>query len=760
MLEFIGLTQSAAQEIISSRKLQSLDYEESKLILDLAKGQMPQAPTENTSLIMKEVGKGVIISTENDHYENERNSLTLDFKTLSFDEVNDNLKIACLQKLLRFCMKYWENLGHSPSEIIPLESTKGIIFPFSSSHRIVTELAPFKNKSNKINKYKGKHILAYKFGRSLGAGNKEECETTNLRKSLDAIFSVETFNENRIKKTKNPDNELYNAINLGENDLINTTNLLGRPNPIDLLSDKQKSFVYSDWNHPARINGPAGSGKTICLVLKAVRAFEETDGSIRLLFLVPSTSVRNTVEYFLKVSASTSGISGKTILDSVQVRTTQQVCLELLTKDISSSELIDEDNYEAKQSQLLYVMEIVEQKKAYIANQKSFLSERLFSFFTEEDSLAIAESLIHEFGVVIKGRCSSIRETYIKTESLKYGLPIEQDNDKYFIFSLFEEYQQKLDMLGQFDPDDISLSAMGKLDSPIWKRRRLHEGYDLILIDELHLLNFNELCLIHFLTKDAKKAPISFAVDATQAIGDVSWKDNSVLEYLNISDFEDSEEITNLTAVFRCSESITKLASSITSSGATLFTNFKDPLAYSTDMQSELNNYIPQYYLLDIQEDHIHSSALDIAEAARSLIDCHRHRVVIIYFDRILFGEARNEFQQSNKPVSYLEERGDISLIERARSKNDYILALADYVGGLEFDAVVLVGVDRGRMPREDKTNNAASVLFQNYIAHNKMYVAVTRATKHICIIGEKRRGESPILRKASQEKLIQIVEQ
>lgn len=758
MVSYICLTQNAVKEIISQRKLQSLDYQEASFLLDIANAVIPRISISGLSVVSSDTGRGIIVLHSDDNYESERNSLTLDFSTLRFEELSDSLKVSCLHKLLRFSVKYWENLGHSSSEIIPLESTKGIIFPFSSSYRIVTELAPFKDKANKVNKYKGKHIVSYKFGKSLGAGNREECETSNLKKALDLLFSVETFSGNRAEKSKSSSSGDHRAINLHSDELLNTTNLLGRNNPLELLSDKQRSFVTSDWNHPARINGPAGSGKTICLVLKAIFAFKNRGRNFRILFVVPSNAVRNTVEYFLKVSASAEGIDDEELFDCVSVRTIQQVCLELLVRDINSSELIDEDNFEAKQNQLLYVMEIVEQEKLSVSSHKPFISEDLFKFFSEEDSLAIAEVLVHEFGIIIKGRCGSLRESYIKADHIKYGVPVRGDNDKYFLFEIFEKYQSKLDMLGQFDPDDIALSAMGKLESPIWKRRRAHEGYNLVLIDELHLMNFNELCLIHYLTTDFSKAPISFAVDATQTIGDIAWRDSSVLEYLHIDGFENDEEITNLTAVFRCSESITKLASSITSSGASLFTNFNDPLANSTDMQSGFDNFTPKYHLLEFDKTSIHESAIQLADEIRSDLDCHRHRIVIIYFDRFLFEEARSEFQQQNKAVSYLEERGDISVIEKAKNKNDYVLALAEYVGGLEFDAVILVGVDRGRVPREEKTNTAAASLFQNYVAHNKMYVSVTRATRVVYIIGEKRRGISQILNKAVEDGVIKII--
>lgn len=131
---------------------------------------------------------------------------------------------------------------------------------------------------------------------------------------------------------------------------------------------------------------------------------------------------------------------------------------------------------------------------------------------------------------------------------------------------------------------------------------------------------------------------------------------------------------------------------------------------------------------------------------------------MIIYFDRLLFEEAKEEFSQSNKTVSCLLERGDISVIEEAKSKNDFIIAMADYVGGLEFDAVILVGVDKGRLPREDRSISSTSKIFNNYTAHNKMYVAITRATKMVKILGDSRKGISPLLDSAVDDDAITVV--
>jgi superfamily I DNA/RNA helicase len=759
--DFICLSYEATKTIIQARTLQSLDFENSSIIVDLANGTLPDFSKTDLPIHHVKKDSGLYILHDDDKYLVERNSVTLDFKAITFNNVDDGMKVTSMQKALRFCIKYWDNLSYSSTEMIPLDSTKGIVFPFptknGSSYKVVIELSPFKNKANKEKKYKGKHLLIYKFGQTSGAKNKEECGVGILKKALDGIFSVELFNnivEARKAVTKSIN---HGAVNLDKNDLLNTTVLLGRENPFELLSDRQSSFVNTDFNSPARLHGPAGSGKTICLVLKALKAISERS-KLKVLFIVPSTAVRHTVEYFLKVTSSSSNLFKNVRTSQIRVRTIQQVCMELLGNDISGTELLDEDSYEAKQTQLLYIMELVEVVKNDINKHKQFISTKLFNFFKDEDSLALSELLIHEFGVAIKGRCGNNKEEYVSNNVEHFSLPTCNDNDKYFIFKIFEDYQQKLDNLSQFDPDDIALSAIGRLESPLWKRRRGVEAYDFIVADELHLLNFNELSIIHFLTKSINSAPISFAIDATQAIGDIAWKNNSVLEYLNITEFSEIEKTTDLTAVFRCSASVTKLASMITSSGTSLFTNFIDPLAQAAEVQVDLQEFQPEYVLHDESLSSIHQKAIDLANKSQSTLACMKHKIVIIYFDRLLFEDAKTEFELNNKSVSCLLERGDIEVIEQAKNKNDYIIAMADYVGGLEFDAVILVGVDKGRLPREDRSISSASKTFQNYTAHNRMYVAITRATKMIKILGDSRRGVSPLFENAIEQKTITVI--
>ena len=63
----------------------------------------------------------------------------------------------------------------------------------------------------------------------------------------------------------------------------------------------------------------------------------------------------------------------------------------------------------------------------------------------------------------------------------------------------------------------------------------------------------------------------------------------------------------------------------------------------------------------------------------------------------------------------------------------------------MEFEAVVIIGVDDGRVPPSKLSKNEAYHVI-SYAWHSRMYVAVTRARYAIKMIGDMSRGASPLL--------------
>ncbi|MDG9890431.1 UvrD-helicase domain-containing protein [Pseudomonas juntendi] len=757
-IDFLGITEESAKAIISNRELQSIDFETSASLISILNGRGESQDAGVIGLRLITYKNGQILLSPGEAYNSEKNTITIDFETLSFSDVSPAMILTAIQKLLRFAIKFWNNLNLNNNEYLPPGSTKAIVFPFpitaGTSYRLTVERSAGERRLSR--RFLGKHLLTYKFGTSEGSGTKEEFSTTNFNKSIEAIFDRALY---KTEPESSPQTSLvFNATTL-EGEQLSTSLLLGVDDPYKKLSSKQLEFINKPFSLPSRIEGPAGSGKTICLVLKCLHWLREAHSSgttAKFLFIVPSQEMAQNVHYFFEVLDRDQCFNNGNDYQRVEIKTLQDVCSDFLKNDIHESELLDEDTFESKNIQLLHLVEVLQENISDLAGHKDFISKELYSFLEKDDTFKVAELIRHEISVVIKGRCDETFDNYRLVSRPAYGLPLQTEEDRRFIFNIFNKYSEILNQLSQFDVDDIAISAISKLDSPIWRRRRSQEGYDSIFIDEVHLFNMNELSLVHFLTKNSMTTPIAYAIDLSQALGDIAWNDAEFHESLGINS---SEEKTTLSAVFRCSPTITDLAFSITSHGANIFTNFDNPISQTPYIYGDPSEEeIPQYFMLNNQKNLLEQT-FKAAEKLRTTKGLKRHQIAIIFFDRIIFSEALKYAADNKKPISQIVKRGDIEAIKIAEKSSANLVAVSDYIGGLEFEAVILAGVDKGRVPNTANITSTASKMYQNYISHNRLYVSVTRARNTVWIIGEEIRGSSEVLESAIHNKKIAIQE-
>jgi superfamily I DNA/RNA helicase len=443
------------------------------------------------------------------------------------------------------------------------------------------------------------------------------------------------------------------------------------------------------------------------------------------------------------------------------ITTLHELCGDLLRTEILESELLDRDAMESKNVQLLHILESVEEAiQHHLHTHKAFLSPSFAHFLESEDKWSIAQLLQHEIAIVIKGRAGEDLEKYKRLTRPLEGLPLENDADRGFAFLIYSSYQRKLRDAGQFDTDDIVLSAVGQLDTPIWRRRRAREGFDSIFIDETHLFNLNELSVFHFLTRSETALPIAYSVDRSQAIGDRGWTAALFEEALRRPGVAaDGTSVTGMTAVFRCSPDIVNLAFSVTSSGATLFANFEDPLklAQSSFTEDEEKKSRPPEMRLYPNDESMVSEVFQLAEELSHEMNVDRAAVAIVAFSDEIFGSLREIAASLHKPVEILRRWGDVEVIRQAKQFKRFVLGTADYIGGLEFDAVILVGVDAGRVPptgmvTEDSRN------FVTFASLSRLYVAITRARYRVIILGTQERGPSTLLSNALASKALRYV--
>ncbi len=157
----------------------------------------------------------------------------------------------------------------------------------------------------------------------------------------------------------------------------------------------------------------------------------------------------------------------------------------------------------------------------------------------------------------------------------------------------------------------------------------------------------------------------------------------------------------------------------------------------------------PPYYKDFVNDDEMIQAAFAAAEEMKADISTSRGEIVIIASDQLLFRSLEKFATESNKPIEVLKERGNAEITKRARETSRFVISMPDYVGGLEFDGAILVGIDEGRMPPQSSSNRDESKAYVTYAAHNRLYVAISRARYQIAIFGCRERGSSPILENA-----------
>ncbi|MDP3404934.1 MAG: UvrD-helicase domain-containing protein [Brevundimonas sp.] len=749
---FIAIRRDAAEEIIAGRVLQSNDFPEGQNLARQLRAGSLESVGPRISTVKSKHG---VIAYGRDAAEHRYIVFDLEQSRI-FAEITNDQAILYLQRVLRFAIKFWDKGVLTHAEKV-LSATTAALFPYPISQktrvRIALDLNPDLERLAKRDK-SGRYLLVYKISTDQGDGPQETASVATFRKFLEDLDGLGAKLE-AVPEDSPPAWETnFTGTSLGP--LASKVDIhQGYETWLRLLTESQKKFIFSPLLHPVRIDGPAGTGKTASLALAAIHSMQSAaseNRELQAIFITHSEASRRSISTVLEAMGGGDFVVDQSSIRRLRVETLQGYCSGLLRQEISETEFVDTDAYDAKQLQLMYVDEALRQVRSEYESYAKFMSPDFKSYMDGEEDEFKIPLIQHEISVVIKGRAKENLDTYKKIPPIPSALPVTTEGDKAFVWRVYERYREQLVAGGQFDTDDVVLSALSQLSTPIWRRRRARDGFDAIFVDETHLFNMNELSIFHHLTRSEKSFPIAFAVDRSQAIGDRGWADDiDVASLMPSQEERSSSTVINVKGIFRCSPDIVNLAFSITSSGASLFTNFQDPmaLAHSNMTFMEERKAKRPYYIEYPTDEAMVDAALLVAEEMRVSVGSSKGDVAIVVFDESLFHELERRSIDENRPVEILKHRGDPDVVRRAKSAGRFVLSLPDYVGGLEFDGVVLVGVDDGRVPPSPNGQHSQSRAYLTFAAHNKLYVAVTRARYQVAILGVQARGPSVILKSA-----------
>ena len=491
--------------------------------------------------------------------------------------------LLVFQRVCRFALKDWNGLGFSFSERWSPKTGCGVVLPYpkskQSGYRVILKRSEVGHRISV--RHGTKQLFAF------AGGYNEDMQATAeqgraYNKAMEDLTGVRIGLEPEITRIEaQPTDVGYHPLVLADTNHLHIK-YQRYDDWLRRLTKSQKDFVVSNDLRPQRVEGPAGTGKTLCLLLRSFHLCKmaaEAKKEFRVLFVSHSQATMNATAIAFDSLGSPSFhlMNRNDSLQSIELCTLQEWCGRMLgTKEISNAQYLDQDALSAKEMRKLIIKDVVEHCLRDEPKVLTYLSLGCRDFFEKENKDYIAELLQHEIGVMIKGRASERLETYLELPALAYCIPTTTGHDRQFIYSLYKEYQMQLNQSGVFDTDDIVLSTLGRLNTPIWRRRRTTEGFDAVVIDETHLFNFNELAVFHHTVRDPETPRIIFSIDRSQAPGERGITTRLVREVLTKSALPELETRTQV--VFRSSPAIVRLAEAITSAGATLFTTFENSL--------------------------------------------------------------------------------------------------------------------------------------------------------------------------------------
>jgi superfamily I DNA/RNA helicase len=517
----------------------------------------------------------------------------------------------------------------------------------------------------------------------------------------------------------------------------------------EALSPQQRGILASNapLTHPMRIIGPAGSGKTLTmqlLALKHLREAKQNDEPLTVLYIVHNAAMAESLRLRFQV------LSGHDVLSEgakqrLDIKTLSEYAQEQL--QLEDTLIIDKDAYETKLFQLAQVSDAINAEVEARAEPRSeFGDAYIIGLLYEEPTLRsiFAQLITAEISTAIKGHgLTSDRQRYVFADRPLSRLHrVMNTFDRDFVFSVFQRYHREVfEINGYLDTDDIALTLFSNLNTPLWKLKRGHDGYDMVLVDETQLFNENERRIFHLLTKrqDAPQ-PIALALDEGQ---EFFGQTSAGLSALGIADIEEER----LPANHRSTKEIVDLAFFVISKSTDLFgPGFpKYSVETVTISSDDKKARFPRLEVMGPESRGIGKFVAKRISELRShnvssiCVICHAD----VYWEDVVrevkakAGEVKDRFEMLTRRGQSIDDGGPFIAVSRPA-----------YVGGQEFDAVIAVGLEYGLVPPHVPGNNALeSALYQQAV--REVYLSVSRARYQVIIVNSAGAAPNEIIREA-----------
>jgi hypothetical protein len=523
------------------------------------------------------------------------------------------------------------------------------------------------------------------------------------------------------------------------------------------LTKYQLEFVEAPTDRSIRLRGPAGSGKTLTLCLKAVRevtAARSAGQPLRVLFVTHSWSLAGEVDQLLTL------LSEHGALDEINVLPLVSVAQETLPSGIVPNDLtlVGDDSLTGKMSQLAQIEEIIADfRGGDWITFRELCSESLRDRMDSQDPTVLRglvwDCLI-EFGCVLgaEGIFPGVNaeRRYLRVPRAPWMMKLENNGDKRSVYAMYVKFYEALQDRRLLTSDQLLNDFLNYLESFAWNHRRLSEGYDLIFADEFHLFNMLERHALRYLSREVTSYPrIFMAIDPRQSPWDVYFADGDAQGTTgSITGEDDLEpvETVDIPTVHRSSPQVLDLIKHIHLDYANL--NLDEDWDYSISAVKSLGapGPKPSLFVTDTFADEetaiykavreTYSQAHSGAQLALALIDEEAYRRYAPLIENLgTSGKYR---------VIPITSRDDVGVLQYHRK--GIVVGPAEYLAGLQFDTVLVAALP-------EMAVNAPNQGVRRRGALSLLYLAVSRASREVRLFANEDFGGVPEVLSRAREK-------
>ncbi|MEQ8036626.1 UvrD-helicase domain-containing protein [Xanthomonas sp. WHRI 6106] len=289
------------------------------------------------------------------------------------------------------------------------------------------------------------------------------------------------------------------------------------------LTTSQRNFVDQELTRSLRVRGPAGSGKTVALVVKLLRHLlgsQFTEKPQRYAFITHSQATVDLARSMIRGMLSDEeyarvmGDDGPLYIGTLYSRAYRTLGAELRGLEPLSLDGVEGRNMQAE---MLRSVVVAYRAKDW-ATRRGGVTEgfaRSLESITEESEVTapfIVEVLL-EFACVLEpggfARSRSKRDEYIsKSHRDVWRMRLSTEDERRVILDLYGDFRAQMRSVDAMTVDQLIADFDRFLDSNSWEMTRSEDGFDAIFVDELHLMNRLERMLISSLVRDASASPI------------------------------------------------------------------------------------------------------------------------------------------------------------------------------------------------------------------------------------------------------------